>query len=258
MEQAVSERCKAFAATRKSDEDRQAYISAFRRALSVIAMVKTEAWQATCSSLSPKSNPKSAYSLLRSVAGSSSKSSSFSNFPNCSSLKESASVFADYLTSYFSISQPKALSSKARGYHFELRRSTHPEDSHLSFCSPFSPTEFLAAASNLSLSTATGPEKVAYPMLKHFPCCGMDFFLHIFNLSWTLHFFLRSGRNLPLFLFIRWETLSTLLPSSGRSLSPPTSQSFLNASYYPVYSSFWTLVPFSLPVRPVSALDGLL
>ena len=54
-----------------SDEDRQAYISASRRASSVIAKAKAEARQTTCSSLSPKSNPKSVHSLLRSIAGSS-------------------------------------------------------------------------------------------------------------------------------------------------------------------------------------------
>ena len=52
-----------------------------------------------------------------------------------------------------------------------------------------SPAEFLAAASNLSSSTATGPDKVAYPMLKHLPRSGMDFLLHIFNLSWSSHSF---------------------------------------------------------------------
>ena len=31
----------------------------------------------------------------------------------------------------------------------------------------------------------------------------------------------------------------------------------MNASFYPVYSSFWNLIPSSLPARPVSALDGL-
>ena len=31
----------------------------------------------------------------------------------------------------------------------------------------------------------------------------------------------------------------------------------MNASFYPVYSSFWNLIPFSLPARPISALDGL-
>ena len=31
----------------------------------------------------------------------------------------------------------------------------------------------------------------------------------------------------------------------------------MNASYYPVFSFFWNLIPFFLPARPVSALDGL-
>ena len=57
--------------------------------------------------------------------------------------------------------------------------------------------------------------------------------------------------------YIRWENLSTLLLPSGLSLSPPAYQSFLNASYYPVFSFFWNLIPFFLPARPVSALDGL-
>ena len=48
MEEAVGERRKAFAAAHRSDEDRQAYIYAFRRASSVIVKAKTEAWQATC------------------------------------------------------------------------------------------------------------------------------------------------------------------------------------------------------------------
>ena len=109
------------------------------------------------------------------------------NFPNCSSLRESASVYAAYLRSHFSVSQPKALRSRARGYLTELRRATCPVESHSSFCSPFSPAEFLVAASNLSSSTATGPDKVAYPMLKHLPRSGMDLLLYIFNLSWTLH-----------------------------------------------------------------------
>ena len=155
VEEAVSERRKAFAAAHRSDEDRQAYISASRRASSVIAKAKAEAWQTTCSSFSHKSNPKTVHSLLRSIAGSSSSSSSS---PNCSP-RESASVYAAYLRSHFSVSQPMALSSRARGYLSELRRA------------------------------ATGPDKVAYPMLKHLPRSGMDFLLHIFNISWTLNFF---------------------------------------------------------------------
>ena len=169
MEEAVSERSKAFAAAHRSDEDRQAYISASRRASSVIAKAKAEVWQTTCSSLSPRSNPKSVHSLLRSIAGSSSSSSSSPNFPNCSSPRESASVYAAYLRSHFSVSQPQALRSRARDYLSELRRATCPEESHSSFCSPFSLAEFHAAASNLSSFTATGPRKVANPMLKHLP-----------------------------------------------------------------------------------------
>ena len=185
VEGAVSERRKAFAAAHRSDEDRQGYISASRRASSVIAKAKAEAWQTTCSSLSPRSNPKSVHSLLRSIAGSPSSSSFSPNFPNCSSPRESASVYAAYLRSHFSVSQPKTLRSRARSYLSELRRATCSEESHSSFCSLFSPTELLAAASNLSPSAATGPDKVAYPMLKHLPRSGMDFLLPIFNLFWS-------------------------------------------------------------------------
>ena len=213
VEQAVSERRRAFAAAHRSDEDRQAYISASQRASSVIAKAKTEAWQTTCSSLSPKSNPKSVHSLLCSIAGSPSSSSSSPNFPNCSSPRESALVYAAYLRSYFSVSQPKALRSRARGYLSELRRATCSEESHSSFCSPFSLGEFLAAASNLFSSTATGPDKVAYPMLKHFPRSGMDFLLHIFNLSWSSHSFPSM-----------WKTSSVIpIHKMGKPLNSPAS-----------------------------------
>ena len=150
MESAVSERRKAFAAAHRSDEDRHACISATRRASSVIAKAKAEAWQTTSSSLSTKSNLKTVYSLLRSIAGSPFLSSYYLNFPNCSSPRESTSVNAAYLKSHFSVSQPKALRSRAKGYLPELRRATCQEESHSSFSSPFSFIELLAAGSNLS------------------------------------------------------------------------------------------------------------
>ena len=128
-------------------------------------------------------------SLLYSVAGSSFSSSSSSPiFSNCSSPKVSAWVFADYLRSHFSVSQPKTFGHRARGNLSKLRRATCPEESHFSFFSPFSSTEFLEAATNLFSSTVTGPDKIPYPMLKHLPRSGMDF-LHIFNLFWSLHSF---------------------------------------------------------------------
>ena len=86
-------------------------------------------------------------------------------------------------------------------------------ESHSSFCYPFTLAEFLAAASNLSLSTATGPDKVAYPMQKHLPRSGMDFLLHIFNLHWSLHSFPSI-----------WKT-SSIIPihKMGKPLDSPAS-----------------------------------
>ena len=213
VEEAVSERRKAFAAAYRSDEDRQVYISASRRLSSVIAKAKAEAWQTTCSSLSPKSNPKSVHFILRYIAGSPSSFSSSPRFPNCFSPRESASVYAAYLRSHFSVSQPNALHSRARSYLTELRRATCSVKSHSSFCSPFSPAEFLAASSNLTPSTATGPDKVAYPMLKHLLRSGMDLLLYIFNLSWSSHSFPSI-----------WKT-SSIIPihKMGKPLDSPAS-----------------------------------
>ena len=255
LKSAVSERRKAFAAAHRSDEDRQAYISASRRASSVIAKAKAEAWQTTCSSLLPKSKPKSVHTLLRSVAGSSSSSP---NFPKCSFPKESASVYAAYLRSHFSVFQPKTLRSRARGYLSELRPATCLVETHSSFCSPFSPTKFLAAGSNLSFSAAIGPDKVVCPMLKHLPHSGMDFLRHIFNLSWSSHSFpsvWEGSSVIPNSQNGKTSLLSCFVPAY---LSLSASQSFLNASFYLVYSSFWNLIPFSLPAWPVSALGDLL
>ena len=49
----------------------------------------------------------------------------------------------------------------------------------------------------------------------------------------------------------------TLLLHSCLSLSPPAYQSFLNALFYRIYFSFWSLILFFFPTRPISALDGL-
>ena len=114
------------------------------------------------------------YSLLRFVVGFSSSSPNFG-------LRRLPEIPLFCL-------RPKALGCRARGYLCELRRAACPEESHSSFWSSFS-AEFLAAASNLSSSTATGPDKVVYPMLKHLPCSGMDLLLHIFNLFLSLHSF---------------------------------------------------------------------
>ena len=232
VEEAVSERRKTFAAAHRSDQDRQAYMSASRRASSVIAKAKAEAWQTTCSSLSPRSNPKSVHSLHRSIAGSSSSSP---NFSNCSSPWESDSVHAVYLRSHFSIFQPKALPSRARGYLSELRRATCPVEFHSSFCSPFTLAELLAAASNFSSSTATGPDKVAYPTLRHRPRSEMDFLFHIFNLSWSSHSFPSIWKTSSITPIHKMEKLLDS-PASFRPISLTTCVSKL----------FERIIPFSL------------
>ena len=86
-------------------------------------------------------------------------------------------------------------------------------ESHSSFCSLFSPAEFHAAASSLTPSTATGPDKVAYPMLKHLPRSGMDLLLYIFNFSWSSHSFSSI-----------WKT-SSIIPihKMGKPLDSPAS-----------------------------------
>ena len=238
VESAVSERRKAFAAPHRSDEDRQAYLFVLDapRQSSPKPRLRHGGRLAL---LFHRNLTLDLYTLLFAL--------SLTLLPRLPLLLisptvllpgESALVYAAYLRFHFSVFQPKALCSRAKGYLSELRRATCPVESHSSFCSPFTLAEFHAAASNLSSSTATGPDKVAYPMPKHLSRSGMGLLLHIFNLSWSSHSFPSIGRQLPLFPFTRWKSLSTLLLTSGLSLSPPAYQSCLNASYYPVYFFF--------------------
>ena len=163
VEEVVSERRKDFTAAHRSDEDCQAYISASRRVSSVIAKAKAEAWQMTCSSLSPKSNSKSVHSLLCFIAGSPSSSSSSPNFPNCSFPRELASVYVAYLKSHFSVFHQKTLHSRARGYLSELCQATCPVESHSSFCSPFPPLNFLRLPSTLPSPLPLAQTKLPIP-----------------------------------------------------------------------------------------------
>ena len=175
-------------------------ISTSRRASSVIA--KAEAWQTTCSSVSPKSNPKSVHSLLCSIAGSSSSSSFSPNFPNCSS-RESASVYVTYLRPHFSIAQPKATSLSSAEPH-ALWSLTRP---------------FALLSLWLNFLWLPHPPPLAqtklliYPMLKHLSRSGMDFLLYIFSLSWSSHSFPSI-----------WKT-SSIIPihKMGKPLDSPAS-----------------------------------
>ena len=54
---------------------------------------------------------------------------------------------------------------------------------------PFSLTELSTAISNLSSSTASGPDQIAYPLLKHLPEPTQLLLLSLFNRSWHSHTF---------------------------------------------------------------------
>ena len=80
------------------------------------------------------------------------------------------------------VAEPEATSLSSAVLH-AWRSLTRPS----ALLSP--PLNFLQLLSTIPPSTATGPDKVAYHMLKHLSYSGMDFLLHIFNLSWSSHSF---------------------------------------------------------------------
>ena len=95
----------------QSNEECQAYISACQHASSLMA--KDKAQYETRSSLLNQSILSSAPLLVW-----------LPNFSNCSSSREMVSVYANYLRSHFSFSQPKALHSRVTVYLYELRRGS--------------------------------------------------------------------------------------------------------------------------------------
>ena len=144
--------------------------------------------KATCTSLSPKSNPKSVYSLLRSVAGSSSSSSFSPNSPNSSSPRESTSVFPTTCNSSFrSPSQRLCVAD--------------PEDTFPNSAEPRAQgVSFVRLLSLFSRSISCGWLKLLFvhcpwprqSCLSHAKASFSlwhGFLLHIFNLSWSLHSF---------------------------------------------------------------------
>ena len=93
----------------------------------------------------------------------------------------------------------------------------------------FSPDEFLAAATNLSSSTATSPEKVAHSSLKHLFRSGMDILLYIFNLSWSWHSFSSI-----------WKTSSIFPIQMEKPLDSPASlDGLLWIKFCSFLSPFW-------------------
>ena len=175
ISEAVANRRKAFATAHRSEQDRQAYIAISRYTSTVIRKAKTEAWQRTCSSLSPKTRPSAVFSLLRSIAGKSSSPTDIPNFPGAISPVDCANQLSNHLKSHFSQPTPKV----ARGgesFFMNTVRHSQCNSCHETLCSNFSHQELSNALSQLSSSTASGPDMVPYPLLTHFPRLVGTFF----------------------------------------------------------------------------------
>ena len=81
----------------------------------------------------------------------------------------------------------------------------------------------------------------------------MDFLVHSFNIPWSLHSFPSIWKRSYIILIHKIRKPHDS-PASFRPIFLTSCVStLLNASYYPVCSSFWSLTLFSLLARPVSA-----
>ena len=113
------------------------------------------------------------------------------SFPDCTCPLDTANHFASYLRSRLSQATPRSSRRAERQFMNELRKASCEDASslHNSFCSPFSLTELSTAISNFSSSTASGPDQIAYPLLKHLPEPAQLLLLSLFNRSWHSHTF---------------------------------------------------------------------
>ena len=105
------------------------------------------------------------------------------SFPGCSSPLDTANHYASYLRSHLSQATPHTSCRAERQFMNELRKASCEDASSLynSFCFPFSLTELSSATSKLSSSTASGPDQIAYPLLKHLPEPAQLLLLSLFN-----------------------------------------------------------------------------
>ena len=188
-ESAVRERWRARSKAHGSEAHRLRYINASRRTPSVISRAKSATWQATCSNLSPSSDSRAVFRLLNAISGKKNISQDPS-FPGCTSPLDTANHYA-YLRSHLSQATPRTSHRAERQFMNELRKASCEDASslHGSFCSPFSLSELSTAICNLSSFTASGPDQIAYSLLKHLPELAQLLLLSLFNRSWHSHTF---------------------------------------------------------------------
>ena len=161
-ESAVRERRRARSVAHRSESHRLRYIDASCRASSVISRAKSATWQATCSNLSLRSDPRAVFRLLNAISGKKNTSQD-SSFPDCTCPLDTANHFAFYLGSRLSQATPRSSRRAERQFMNELRKASCEDASflHKSFFSPFSLTELSTAISNFFSSTASGPDQIA-------------------------------------------------------------------------------------------------
>ena len=113
------------------------------------------------------------------------------SFPGCSSPLDTANHNASYLHSHLSQAIPRTSRRAERQFMNELRKANceNAFSLHNSFCSPYSLAELSCAICKLSSSCASGPDQIAYPLLKHLPKPAQLLLLSIFNRSWSSHTF---------------------------------------------------------------------
>ena len=215
----MRERRRARSVAHRSESHRLIYIDASRRASSVISKAKSATWQATCSNLSPRSDPRAVFRLLNAISGKKNTSQDPS-FPDCTSPLDTANHYASHLRSHLSQATPRSSRRAERQFMNELRKASCEDASslHNSFCSPFSLTELSTAISNLSSSTASGPDQIAYPLLKHLPEPAQLLLLSLFNRSWHSHTFPSSWKPTTI-IPIHKPGKPTSSPSSFRPIS---------------------------------------
>ena len=143
-----------------------------------------------------------------------------SSFPDCTCPLDTANHFASYLRSRLSQATPRSSRRAERQFMNELRKASCEDASslHNSFCSPFSLTELSTAISNFSSSTASGPDQIVYPLLKHLPEPAQLLLLSLFNRSWHSHTF-PSCWKLTTIIPIHKPGKPTSSPSSFRPIS---------------------------------------
>ena len=138
----------------------------------------------------PRSDPGAVFRYLNAIMGKKNTCQDPS-FPGCSSPLDTANHYASYLRSHLSQAILRTSRGAERQFMNELRKASCEDalPSTIPSAPPFSLAELFTAISKLSSSTASGPDQITYPLLKHLPEPAQLLLLSLFNRSWSSHTF---------------------------------------------------------------------